>query len=236
MSAMDVDTDNKGVDAMVQNLKNEVFVKQLWAGEELFGLSGWDAGQKQPDSPQERSRRITYWACCAHTSENAPDGPNHRGNLDWIHMHLKDRMENANKYMDAHPEQRVHPLNLVAPEPDGRSVFHRAVAAAAPETLRLLLTHHAERTKPDINVKTKDVTPFGLLLRLGLDTPKQLECFWVLVDHMLAHNVCDSSCPIPLFAFRAMKDDPARFASFRETAARKSAEWKAAQQQNLQGC
>jgi hypothetical protein len=231
MSAMEVECDGQTMDAMVQNLKNELFVKQIWAGEHMFGLSGWQCGQPQPDSPHERFRRITYWVCCAHTTENAPDGPNYRTNLDWMHMHLKDRIENANKYMDAHPEHRVHPLNLLAPAPDNRSVFHRAVEAAAPETLQLLLTHHAERTQPDINVKTKDMTPFGLLLRLGLDTPKQVACFWVLVEHMLARNVCDNSCPIPLFAFRAMKDDPAKFASFRETVARKSAEWKAAQQQ-----
>jgi len=220
----DIDHDN--IDGMVQNLKNELLVKQLWAGEHFFGRSGWEVGSPTPDTTEERTRRISYWTCCAVTSENAANGPNYRGNLDWVHMHLKDRIENGVKFMDEHPEQPASPLNLRTP--DDNTVFHRAVRGAAAETLHILLTHRAERTMPDINAKAMDMTALGLLLRLGLDTPKQVACFWVLINHMLAHNACDDSCPIPLFAFREMKADPAKFASFRKTVARRSAEWKAA--------
>ena len=222
-------SDDTKIEAMAQNLKNEFRVKQIWAGEHFFGRSGWQAGQPlgEPDIADEYTRMISYWVCCAVTteSEDPEGGPHYRNNLDWTLTHLKSRIEWGIKYMDKHPEEGVSPLNLVTP--DDNTVFHRAVKGAAAETLQLLLTHRAERTMPDLNVKAKDMTALGLLLRLGLDTPKQVACFWVLINHMLAHNVCDDSCPIPLFAFRAMKQDPAKFASFRETVARKSAEWKA---------
>lgn len=221
--------DDAKIEAMAQNLKNELRVKQVWAGEHFFGRSGWQTGQPlgEPDTADEYTRCISYWVCCAVTTESADPaaGPHYRNNLDWTLTHLKSRIEWGIKYMDKHPEQQVSPLNLVTP--DDNTVFHRAIKGAAAETLLLLLTHRAERTMPDLNIKAKDMTALGLLLRIGLDTPKQIACFWVLINHMLAHNVCDDSCPIPLFAFREMKENPTKFASFRETVARKSAELKA---------
>ena len=221
--------DDGNIDAMAQNLKNDLRVKQIWAGEHFFGRSGWQAGQPlgEPDTADEYTRCISYWVCCAVTTESADPkaGPYYRNNLEWTLTHLKDRINSGIKYMDKHPEQLRSPLNLVTP--DDNTVFHRAVKGAAPETLQLLLTHRAERTMPNLNVKAKGITALGLLLRIGLDTDKQVACFWVLINHMLTHNYCDDSCPIPLFAFREMKQNPAKFASFRETVARKSAELKA---------
>ncbi len=223
-----MDADDAKVAEMAQNLKNELLVKQLWAGEHFFGRSGWQGGEPlgQPDTADEYARCISYWVCCAVTTENAATGPNYRNNLDWTITHLKSRIDWGIKYMDEHPEQQVSPLNLVTP--DDNTVFHRAVRGAAAETLRLLLTHRAERTVPNINVVAKGATALGLLLRLGLDTPKRVACFWVLIDHMLAHNTCDNSYPIPLWAFREMKTDPAKFASFQAKVAEKFAAWRAA--------
>jgi len=219
--------DDAKIGEMAQTLKNELTLKQIWAGERFFGRSGWDVGNPlgEPDTAEERTRCISYWVCCAVTSESAANGPNYSNNLNWVHVHLKNHIENGIKFMDEHPEQPCSPLNMATP--DDNTVFHRAVKGAAAETLQLLLTHRAERTVPNLNVKAKDMTALGLLLRIGLDTPKQVACFWVLINHMLVHNLCDDSCPIPLFAFREMKEHPSKFASFRETVARKSAELKA---------
>ena len=213
----------KDTDAIVHSIKDELAVKLIAAGEQFFGRSPLDPTPDK-NSLEERLRLLTYWVCCGVEAENADPtaGPNYRGNLDWVFAHIHHWIAMGSDYQRSHPEQKVHPLNLVTP--DDKTAFHRAVEGAANETLQLLLVHQKTLTKPNLNVKAKGITPLGRLLRLGLDTPKRVACFWVLINHMLEHSAQDESCPIPLFAFQLMKDDPAKFASFQATVARKKAE------------
>lgn len=210
-------------EAVVHSIKDELASKLIAAGEKTFGRSALDP-PPNPNSLQERLRRLTYWVCCGVQAENADPtaGPHYRANLNWVFSHIHHWIAMGSDYQKRHPEQKVHPLNLLTP--DGKTAFHRAVEGAANETLQLLLVHQKTLTKPNLNVKEKGITPLGLLLRLGLDTPKRVACFWVLINHMLDHRTQDESCPLPLFAFQRMKDDPAQFASFQATVARKKAE------------
>ncbi len=211
------------MDAQVQDLVDQAFYQQLVAGYQFFGRSPWDP-PVDPNSLEERVRSLAYCVCIAVPVESRDPmkDDSYHENLDWCFRNIKDRIEKGIEYQDKHPTQDVHPLNLTTG--DGQTAFHRAVAGAAAETLRLLLAHRAERTKPNLNVKNAEgLTPFGLLLRGGLDTPKKLACFWTLVNHMLAHNNCDQSCPIPLYALREMKTDPTKFASFQASVARQNA-------------
>lgn len=213
----------KNHDAVLNGIKDELASKLIAAGEKAFGRTFLDP-PLNPNSVQERLRRLTYWVCCGVEAENANPtvGPHYRGNLNWVFSHIQHWIAMGSDYQKHHPEQKVHPLNLLTP--DGKTAFHRAVEGAANETLQILLVHQKKLTKPNLNVKSKGITPLGLLLRLGLDTPKRVACFWVLVNHMLDHSTQDESCPLPLFAFQRMKDDPVQFAAFQATVARKKAE------------
>ena len=208
------------------DLEEEIALLPIRMGYEFFGRTPLDP-PVDPNSIEERLRSLSYWVCCSACAEmKAPEsGPNYRGNLDWCLMHVKNRIEVGLAYQDEHPEQLVHPINLSTP--DDKTPLHRAVEEGANETLQVLLTHRAERTQPNTNVKSNGLTPLGLLLRTDLDSAKRLACFWTLVNHMLAHNVCDASCPIPLSEFRKMKADGDKFASFRKMAARQNAKRQA---------
>ena len=212
-------------DAQVDDLKNQLFYQEVVAGYHFFGRSPLDQ-PVDPNSLEEKVRSLAYYVCIALPveSRDPTQDRSYHESLDWCFRNIKDCIEKGIEYQDKHPVQDVHPLNLATG--DGKCALHRAVEGEAPETLRLLLTHRAERTKPDLSVKNaEDITPFGLLMRRGLETPKKLACFWILVNYMLAHNHCDNSCPIPLYAFREMKNDPAQFASFKASAARLKAKY-----------
>ena len=207
----------------VEELKDKFFYQELVAGYQFFGRSPLDP-PVDPNSLEEKVRSLAYCVCIALPVESMDPmkSDSYHENLDWCVRNLKDRIDKGIAYQDKHPAQDVHPLNLTTG--DGKAALHRAVEGAAAETLRLLLTHRAERTKPNLNVKNaQGLTPFGLLLRGGLDTLKKLACFWTLVNHMLAHNHCDQSCPIPLYSLREMKTDPTKFASFQVSVARQNA-------------
>ena len=159
------------------------------------------AGQERSVAQEARDTFTTYVHLCVAAEARNFD----RDTVTKAITALTRKIEEA---VDPDDPDAEHPINVRDESVNRQTPLHLAARGGAPQTLRVLLTHCRELTRPDINIEHLfGHTPLRALMAMGLKDPKRAECFWLLVDYMKLTATPDRTCPVPLEEMLAMRDD-----------------------------
>lgn len=160
------------------------------------------ATDRQLSVAQEARRTFTTYArlCVAAEARNF--------GRDTVTKAITELTRKIEEAVDPDDPDAEHPINVRDESATRQTPLHLAARYGAPQTLRVLLTHCRELTRPDINIEHLfGHTPLRALMAAGLKDPKRAECFWLLVDYMKLTATTDRTCPVPLEEMLAMRDD-----------------------------